>query len=303
MAENGYFSEEPLVTIASQKAGKWIVVEGNRRLAALRLLESPQSAPPQMRDQWQALAASAKEKITETPTLEYEAREQITPYLGYRHITGVLPWRPYQKGRYVADLIEEYDKDFSEIAKLIGTKASTVREHYVTYTLVRQARKDFKLDTDLAQGSIGVLRRALSEPGIRSFIGLNLDRSERQLRKPLPTSKAKYLKELFAWTFGTSSRSAAIRDSRDLSKLSAVLSSDAGLDRLRATNDLQLAYEVSGGEELRAIELLDKATFNIDQALPLAAKYKSSSRTLAAAERCISKLSELTKLLGRSQRH
>src|SRR5689334_14894941 len=37
LADNGYFAEEPLVVVPS-KRDTWTVVEGNRRLAALKLL-------------------------------------------------------------------------------------------------------------------------------------------------------------------------------------------------------------------------------------------------------------------------
>ena len=39
IADNGYFSEEPLVAIKDRSGKSWTIVEGNRRLAALQLLE------------------------------------------------------------------------------------------------------------------------------------------------------------------------------------------------------------------------------------------------------------------------
>ena len=39
IADNGYFSEEPLVAIRNKGGKTWTIVEGNRRLAALQLLE------------------------------------------------------------------------------------------------------------------------------------------------------------------------------------------------------------------------------------------------------------------------
>src|SRR5260370_37244249 len=38
LARNGYFAEEPLVIVPSSVAGRFVVVEGNRRLAALKIL-------------------------------------------------------------------------------------------------------------------------------------------------------------------------------------------------------------------------------------------------------------------------
>src|SRR5712691_5493934 len=60
IAENGYFSEEPLVTVKHPTLDKWIVVEGNRRLAALLLLANPTKAPKDLQDTWKEIAKEAK---------------------------------------------------------------------------------------------------------------------------------------------------------------------------------------------------------------------------------------------------
>src|SRR5262245_24532995 len=41
-ARNGYFWEEPLVIVPASERSKFVVVEGNRRLAALKLLLNSQ---------------------------------------------------------------------------------------------------------------------------------------------------------------------------------------------------------------------------------------------------------------------
>jgi hypothetical protein len=297
IAENGYFSEEPLVTIKHPALDKWIVVEGNRRLAALQLLAAPEKAPKELRDTWTDIARGAKKTVSEVPTLVYNQRREITPYLGFRHITGVLEWRPYQKGRYVAQLVEDGKLDFAEIARLIGSKAKTVREHYVSYALVRQAKNSFNLDTDRAEESFGVLRRALSDPNIRDYIGLKLDRKEHELSKPLKKLYASKLDETFRWMFGTKSKAAAIRESRDLSKLGAVLANERARAALKTSGDLSYAFELSGGEGKRLIEALSKASYQLDQALPMVLRHKKSKEVLALVEKCLGVMAEIARLL------
>ncbi len=298
IAGNGYFSEEPLVTIKHPSLDKWIVVEGNRRLAALLLLTTPKKAPKELQDTWTKIADEAKKTVSEVPTLVYSHRREITPYLGFRHITGVMQWRPYQKGRYVAQLVEDGKLNFAEIARLIGSKAKTVREHYVSYTIVRQAKNSFNLDTELAEESSGILRRALSEPNIRDYIGLKLDRKEHALSKPLKKSYASMLDETFRWIFGTKSKAAAIRESRDLSKLGAVLANKKALAALKTSGDLSYAFELSGGEEKRLIEALSKASYQLDQALPMVLRHKKSKDVLALVEKCLGVMEEITRLLN-----
>jgi hypothetical protein len=68
----------------------WNIVEGNRRLAAHQLLENPNAAPKELRNQWQTLAETRKKRVTVVPILEYSQRDEVIPYLGFRHITGVM---------------------------------------------------------------------------------------------------------------------------------------------------------------------------------------------------------------------
>src|SRR5262249_37443531 len=185
LADNGYFAEEPMVVVPAEKHGAFTVVEGNRRLAALKLLDDPDAASKSLVRTWQELSADRKVRVTHVPVLVYEKRQDVTPYLGFRHITGVLEWEPYQKARYIAELVESHGKSFAQIAREIGSTSPNVREHYVAFTLVRQARDEFSIETENAQQSFGILRRSLSDPDIRNFAGIELDRSEKALARPI----------------------------------------------------------------------------------------------------------------------
>ena len=286
IADNGYFSEEPLVGVPSGTPGKWTVVEGNRRLAALKLLANPDAAPTAYRKRWQDLALSRKAIVDAVPLLPYKRRDEVTPYLGFRHITGVLPWKPYQKARYIAHLVEDADQTFSQIARTIGSKAPTVREHYVAYALLREARDAFAIDTTNVEDSFGVLRRALSDPNIRSFIGLRLDLDEKTLARPVPDNRASEVSDLLSWMFGGEEVEPVLRDSREIRKLGSVLAKSETIDVLRASGDLDHAYELSGGEEVRLIESLNRASFHLDQALPMAIRHKNSLDVILAVRRC-----------------
>jgi ParB-like chromosome segregation protein Spo0J len=131
IADNGYFAEEPLVAVPAKTTSTFTVVEGNRRLAALKLLANPAAAPTTSRKRWEGLSDSRHVAVTEAPVLIYQDRAQVAPYLGFRHITGVLPWDPYQKGRYIAQLIELQHKTLQQAARDIGSTSPVVRDHYI----------------------------------------------------------------------------------------------------------------------------------------------------------------------------
>ncbi len=71
LADNGYFAEEPLIAIPGPP-DQYIVVEVNRRLAALKLLVQPEmrhlSLTP---DYWESLARRLRYDISEVPVLVY----------------------------------------------------------------------------------------------------------------------------------------------------------------------------------------------------------------------------------------
>lgn len=297
MADNGYFSEEPLVAIRDKGRTKesWTIIEGNRRLAALQLLETPDAAPKEMREQWRELSKNRSKIVKSVPILEYDNRNQVTPYLGFRHITGVMQWRPYQKARYISQLVEGNKYTFAQIARVIGSKSPTVREHYVAYTLARQARDQMAIDTSYAEEAFGVLRRSLSDPRIRAFIGLELDQTEKELEKPVPRNRADNVKEFFGWAFGSKEQDPVLPDSRQLKKLGTVMASTRAVEVLRSSGDLDYAFEISGGEERKLVENLNAASYNLDQALPLSIRHKKSREVMVALERCSDTLAEILK--------
>jgi hypothetical protein len=295
IADNGYFSEEPLVAVKDANKKSWTVVEGNRRLAALQLLENPSAAPKGEQQQWQQLARDRQTSVTSIPILVYEKRSDVTPYLGFRHITGVMQWQPYQKAKYICQLVEDNELSFLQISRIIGSKPPTVREHYVAYALARQARDQMLIDTSFAEEAFGVLRRSLSDPNIRAFIGLELDKSERLLAKPVPRSKSESVREFFRWAFGDQTTDAALRDSRGLKKLGVVLAHARATEVLRSSGDLDYAFEISGGEERKLLENLNAASYNLDQALPLSIRHKQNRDVMTALIRCRDTLDEILK--------
>lgn len=286
LADNGYFAEEPLVAVPRADKKGFIVVEGNRRLAALKLLQNPSLAGKGQRARWQQIKNESRSPITQVPIIIYRRREEIIPYLGFRHITGVLGWQAYPKARYIAQLVESSQMSFAEIARVIGSKPKIVREHYVVYAILRQAENAFGIDTEKARESLGVLRRALSDPNIRNFIGLSLDQSESKLAKPVPARRGGELKELLSWMFGDRTDAPVMSDSRRITDLGVVLASNEATRLLRSTRDLDHAFQLAGGEEARLLESLDKASYYLDQALPLALRHKESKNVLLAVQRC-----------------
>src|SRR5690606_11897920 len=104
IAENDFFAGE-LLLVVEDKAdpGKYIVVEGNRRLTAVKLLNNPDLTSVK-KIATKEIAGGAKFKPLELPCLVFEDKNKILKYLGFRHITGIKSWRLLEKARYLYDL-------------------------------------------------------------------------------------------------------------------------------------------------------------------------------------------------------
>jgi hypothetical protein len=289
IVDNGYFVEEPLVVIPKPSSDKFIVIEGNRRLAALKfLLEEdlrPLSGDP---NYWELLAKRLKKDISRVPVVVYQNREELTTFLGYRHITGILRWDPLAKARFINSLVERKGKkgDFVEIARETGSRKATIRDNYVAYRIVLQAKEDFDIDTSKLEKNFSVFYRALGNPSITGFIGLNKDKTPTELRMPVPQKKAVALEELIGYIHGTNKAQAVLTDSRQLTKLGEVLSSKPAYNLLRNSRNLDQAFQLTGGEERRLIDNLNQASFYLDESLRDAHRHKGSSSVASAVKRC-----------------
>src|SRR5258707_273166 len=86
IGEQGYFPGEPVLVgpVGADRPGPpSLVVEGNRRLAAVKLLANPGLAPVRQQTV-ERLASEAHSRPLVLPALVFDSRDEILDYLGYR---------------------------------------------------------------------------------------------------------------------------------------------------------------------------------------------------------------------------
>ena len=131
IGENGFFPGEQLLVVQQDDA--YLVVEGNRRLTAVKLLSNSDLATVQKKKVAQ-VHAEAKSRPTVVPCLIFDNRETILKYLGFRHITGTKSWKLLEKGRYLYELKQSEFSQLSfhdaarELAKGIGSRSDYVQK-------------------------------------------------------------------------------------------------------------------------------------------------------------------------------
>jgi hypothetical protein len=241
MAEKGYFAEEPLLTTSAEDPNHRIVVEGNRRLATLKLLTNADARAAIARPLWEELAEFAREHVLDrVPTRLYQKRQDLLEYLGFRHVSGLMQWTADAKARYVRALVIDYGYSFQKAGRVIGSRQDAIRRQFIAWQALEQARTA-SVDITPAVEHFGVFYRALQNPRIREFLTVTgwVDGTEETL-EPLGPEGPSRLEEFLGFVFGNKR---VIRESRQLDDLGRVLGDKAALAILRADRDLSLALQ------------------------------------------------------------
>jgi len=275
IAANGFFPEEPLLVIPKDpkendsEDRNFIVVEGNRRLAAVMLLRSRRLREKHKATDLPDIDKESRKDLDYVPVHIYKNRKLLWTYCGFRHINGIKPWDAFSKAKYVAKVCEDYNITLKEIAEKIGDKHSTVKRLYRGYTVLEQAEKRAGFDIeDRAKNrfSFSHLYTALSYQEFQSFLGIE---PETLKSNPIPKSKLEELSELMTWLYGK--KSAGIEpvirtQNPDLNTLREIIAKPAALAALRKGYALERSHEVALGDKRRFREALTSAKEELQQA-------------------------------------
>lgn len=241
----GYSEAEPLLVI-HDKDNDYIVIEGNRRLAAVKFLCNPSLA--ELRKKSVSNIASRFAGISELPVLVYETRNDILDYLGYRHITGIKPWGPKAKAQYLRQIYDRHyeiskdrDNALELVAKMVGSKPYYAKKLLLSFAVIKEAEEQAFWDLDdidVDALDFSVFHTALSYSKIRSHVGLSEESDWID-----PKIDANGTKEILQWVCG---KNKIISESRELKTLNAVLEKPAALSKIREGFSLKIAAEYSG---------------------------------------------------------
>ena len=245
IAASGFFRHEPL--IVAREDGKNIVIEGNRRLAAVRVLIDP-LVSEDLKAEVPDISIAAREALKELPVI-FGTREEAWRHLGFKHVNGPAKWSSYAKARYIAQIHRTFAVDVEDIAKQIGDTHRTVQRLFLGFRVIEQAERIGVFDRDdrwRSHFSFSHLYTGLNYSGISEHIGLQPLSAERS--DPVPPDKKEELGELFLWMYGSKKRKTPpVIETQNphLRQLESVLSRREALAALRDGNDLATAFELS----------------------------------------------------------
>src|ERR1039458_6246077 len=168
--ESGFWPQEALLVVEELLNGqkRRVVIEGNRRLAALKLLKLAFDGRPDSK-MWRELVVQRKppkDLFSEVPFIRVGSRKDVIAFLGFRHVTGIKEWNPAEKAEYIANLIEDHKMDYDEIRRKIGSKTDTVRQNYISYRLLLQMEGEEDIDLRRVEDKFSVLYLSLDRKSV-----------------------------------------------------------------------------------------------------------------------------------------
>ena len=176
IARSGYFANEPLLAV--QEGSKLIIVEGNRRLAALKALADPTLTDGPWPKKLTKLVKDmgGTDDIQSVPVTIAPSRRETDRQVASRHIgTPVLPWEAENRAGFIlAKLAEGYSTH--QLRSELGFTDSDIQKARIARAIADMARSldlpatvKGKIDNPRAQVFSTIERVLLSAPGREFF--------------------------------------------------------------------------------------------------------------------------------------
>ena len=258
---SGFFKSEALYVVREE--GKLIVIEGNRRLAAIKAI---------------------REQLTNSiPVIEMSRRQDAWRYIGFKHVNGPAKWDSYAKAQYIALVHNDYGVPLEDIATQIGDSNKITLRLYQGLMLINQADRqtDFKID-DVYSNRLyfSHVYTAMNYESMQKYLDLDLSQAK---QNPVPDDKLGNLEEVLTWILGSKKKSMpAIVKSQNpgIRQLCQVLGKPDAVQLLRAGNTLEVAFEGSKEGADVLYEAIVDAQNKLEKALSKIASYDGSEDLL-----------------------
>jgi len=250
IASSGYWGHE--VIFASREHDVYVVIEGNRRLAAVKLLLNDELRRAVGASGLPTIAPELRSDLEQLPVIVC-TREEVWEYIGFKHVNGPQDWDSIAKAQYIARVHNEYGVPLDDIANTIGDKHNTVKRLYRGLMVLEQAERTGRFsreDRFNTRFAYSHLWTGLGYSGVQEFLGLSAEQG--YTPNPVPEQHLDNLVELCRWMYGSKEdREPPIIKSQnpDLRNLDEVLRSRDGVVALRSGFALDTALNISRGDK------------------------------------------------------
>lgn len=302
--ESGFWPHEAVLCVSENIEGQGlVVVEGNRRVAALLRLQKAFDGK-ELSKRWLEIIEGFQrpdDLFNNVPFILYADRDEVDSFLGFRHVTGIKEWAPPEKAQFIAKLIDQKDLSYRDVMRRIGSKTDTVERNYIAYSILLQMSETEGLGIEEVEKRFSVLFLSLKSRQIQKFLGVDgkFGADPKDVKPPVPADYINQMKEYSLWLFGDAETSPVVSDSRDVDKFAKVLASTDGLAYLRSVRrpSLEKAFVIAGGAQEEVYDLLVTASYNIQEALSSLHLFKDDEKIIAVGKRLVQNVEQVQKTL------
>jgi len=297
ISANGYMDIEPLIVTPDPQSsdGTLIVLEGNRRLAALRLLREPDLVGKIKKSEGlpitiPTIGEQQRASLDIVSVCHVDSREAARSFIGFKHINGPAKWDAYAKAQFAAEWYKsgrEQGVNLKFIANAIGDKHNTIKRMVSAIYVLEQAKKEKLFDIEdrySRRFSFSHLYTALSRSQYMDYLGLEDGWAQHDPHQDqVPKDKLKELQNVLVWIYGSKTeekRPVIQSQNPDIKRLGEVLAYAEGRHVLETKHDLDSAYASTESVDNRFIEALIKARDNIRDAAGLLRAYDGQDQSL-----------------------
>ena len=296
ISAGGYLDIEPLVVMSDHRSRGFIVLEGNRRLAALLLLKEPELARKIENSEGIKIRIPPVNNKSHLATFDQvsvyrvESREHARAFLGFKHIKGPKKWSAYAKAQFATEWYKAGQSTglkLEDIARNIGDLYDTIKRMVLGIYVLEQASEEGLFDIEDRNTNripFSHLYSALSRPEYMKYLGLNLIWSRYNLApNPVPQDKLGELKQVLIWIYGSRSEEllpVVKRQNPDIKRLGEVIAHPQGRHVLEITWNLDAAHSSIEPIDRDLTASLIRARDNIRDAVSSLRAYDGQDQSL-----------------------
>lgn len=288
---NEYLNLEPLIVIGEEDQGPFRVLEGNRRLASIKLILNPELAQKLGIKLPKAISHSVLSSIQKILCHRVKTEEDARAFIGFKHINGPQRWDAYAKARYVTDWYKQYSgkTTIGSIAAKMGDTNDTLRAYIYSVLILEQAA-DAKLWTirDRTNGgrfAFSHLYTALGRKEYQEYLGLQGPWSDAPSLTPVATEKLKNLQEVLTYIYGSKpdDRLALVRSQNpDLKDVGLAIADPNARAVLQAKGTLDDARDALKSPNTAFQDAVIAANLKLKRAVDLLNKYDGTDTSVNA---------------------
>lgn len=209
---------------------KYVVVEGNRRVTALKWLVELEESGKETFNEDQL------KNFTELEVLELDdvrapaSAKLVIP--GLRHVSGIKEWGAYQKARTVY-ILREGGQSAQEVAQSLGLSTIEANRLWRSYLALEQMRLDEEYSDSADPKLYSYFEEILKRPAVKNWLGWNDD--ERKF------TNEQHLREFYGWMVGETTEDGEkiepkLPEAKSVRQFAIILEDQAAMATFRAAD-------------------------------------------------------------------